>query len=448
MRADSSADDWDDFDDYIDDDHVDEDEAADDTATEEVVQGEGETPTRRESFAAWRKSRPFWPGLLVTLSGIIMLAPAYFTIQISDLLVMISTISGVSTLLIGALLIMFGLGMWLQPAAVVYLGVLSILVALVALPASNIGGFVVGTLTGIVGGSLAIAWENAERKPRSKRKENHVQPVVAALVCIGVCALSLADVRTVYAQETPPAPENEQALVDPGIEVFLPPLPEFALPELALPTLSLPEIPPPPEIPVPQLPPPPNLSIPNSLTVPGVGEVISPPTEVVPPPGKPTPSADASIVTADSVSILGNVRVTLEDIQVAGVPKRALVLSGDRLVANNLTLGIPGPNSTGVLSTGPVTTTVSNGPVRVIATGLSATPAVSATPTVPVAINLGGTVGTVLDQLGIPTANPVPQINVPDAVMNEISLRNVTLEMVSLYGMNFNAPAVRLSVGR
>ena len=137
MRADSSADDWDDFDDYIDDDHVDEDEAADDTATEEVVQGEGETPTRRESFATWRKSRPFWPGLLVILSGIIMLAPAYFTIQISDLLVMISTISGVSTLLIGALLIMFGLGMWLQPAAVVYLGVLSILVALVALPASS-----------------------------------------------------------------------------------------------------------------------------------------------------------------------------------------------------------------------------------------------------------------------------------------------------------------------
>ena len=118
------------------------------------------------------------------------------------------------------------------------------------------------------------------------------------------------------------------------------------------------------------------------------------------------------------------------------------------MVANNLTLGIPGPNAKGLLSTGPVTTTVSNGPVRVIATGLSATPAVSATPTLPVAINLGGTVGTVLDQLGIPTANPVPQVNVPDAVMNEISLRNVTLEMVSLYGMSFNAPAVRLSVGR
>ena len=437
MRADSSADDWDDLDAFIGDD-----EAQREASAEAVVQDEEETPTRREAFAAWRKSRPFWPGLLVIISGIIMLAPAYFTIQISDLLVMISTISGVSTLLIGALLIMFGLGMWLQPAAVVYLGVLSILVALVALPTSNIGGFVVGTLTGIVGGSLAIAWENVERKPRSKRKENHVQAMVTALVCVGVCALSLADVRTVYAQETPPASESEQAHVGPGIEALIPPLPDLAVPELALPTLSLPEIAPP--VPLP----PPHLPIPDSLTVPGVGEVISPATEVVPPPGKPTPSAGTSIVTADSVSILGNVRVTLEDIQVAGAPKRALILTGDRLVANNLTLGIPGPNAKGLLSTGPVTTTVSNGPVRVIATGLSATPAVSATPTLPVAINLGGTVGTVLDQLGIPTANPVPQVNVPDAVMNEISLRNVTLEMVSLYGMSFNAPAVRLSVGR
>ena len=46
----------------------------------------------RERFATWRKQRPFLPGLLVVLSGVVMLAPAYFTIRVSDLLVMLSLI--------------------------------------------------------------------------------------------------------------------------------------------------------------------------------------------------------------------------------------------------------------------------------------------------------------------------------------------------------------------
>ena len=63
-----------------------------------------------DRFKAWRGGRPFIPGLLLILSGVVIAFPAYFTVQISDLLVMISTVSGVSTLLIGALLVMFGLG--------------------------------------------------------------------------------------------------------------------------------------------------------------------------------------------------------------------------------------------------------------------------------------------------------------------------------------------------
>lgn len=113
-------------------------------------------------FKAWRRERPFIPGLLLILSGIIIAMPAYFTVQISDLLVMISTVSGVSTLLIGALLVMFGLGAWCRPATATYLGVLGIIVAVIALPASNLGGFLVGSLLGIVGGALTLAWEPSD----------------------------------------------------------------------------------------------------------------------------------------------------------------------------------------------------------------------------------------------------------------------------------------------
>lgn len=110
-------------------------------------------------FRAWRGGRPFIPGLLLILSGIVIATPAYFTVHISDLLVMISTVSGVSTLLIGALLVMFGLGAWFRPATSTYLGVLGIIVAVIALPTSNLGGFLIGTLLGIIGGALTLAWE-------------------------------------------------------------------------------------------------------------------------------------------------------------------------------------------------------------------------------------------------------------------------------------------------
>ena len=102
------------------------------------------------------------------MSGIIIAAPAYITIRISDLLVMISTISGVSTLLIGVLLAMFGLGAWFQPATSNYVGVLGIIVAIIALPTSNLGGFIIGSLLGIIGGAFTFAWQPGEQKRRTK----------------------------------------------------------------------------------------------------------------------------------------------------------------------------------------------------------------------------------------------------------------------------------------
>lgn len=111
---------------------------------------------------AWRAGRPFIPGLLLILSGIVIATPAYFTVHISDLLVMISTVSGVSTLLIGALLVMFGLGAWFRPATSTYLGVLGIIVAVIALPTSNLGGFLIGSVLGIIGGALTLAWEPSD----------------------------------------------------------------------------------------------------------------------------------------------------------------------------------------------------------------------------------------------------------------------------------------------
>lgn len=154
---------------------------------------------RLARFAEWRRNRPFVPGLLVLLSGVVIMTPAYLTLRISDLLVMISTLSGVSTLFLGVAQIMFALGIWLKPATAPYLGVFAILVSLVALPASNIGGFLLGSLLGIFGGAFALAWESGEpgeRKPKKSRGEGkekdggsgggYSATVAALLVAVGI----------------------------------------------------------------------------------------------------------------------------------------------------------------------------------------------------------------------------------------------------------------------
>lgn len=147
---------------------------------------------RLARFAEWRRNRPFVPGLLVLLSGVVIMTPAYLTLRISDLLVMISTLSGVSTLFLGAAQIMFALGIWLKPATAPYLGVFAILASLVALPASNIGGFLLGSLLGIFGGAFALAWEPGERKPKMARGEDggsgggYSATVAALLVAVGI----------------------------------------------------------------------------------------------------------------------------------------------------------------------------------------------------------------------------------------------------------------------
>lgn len=408
------------------------------------------TPAR-ERFKAWRKQRPFLPGLLVILSGVVMLAPAYFTIRVSDLLVMIATISGVSTLLIGAALIMFGIGMWLQPFAAPYLGVMSILVAIIALPTSNIGGFLVGSLLGIVGGALGLAWEDRDPKPggkhtRSGKREQappaadegessrrggstkidlsllrNAKSVAIVLAGAGLLVVNLGEEPAVSAQEA--APQQPQIPA-------LPPLPTPQLPSLPNP-LDI-QVPPAPQLPSAQAPQPEESR--DLLTYPELE-----PTRTIAP-------QNLSTVTADNVAITGNVRATMGMVTIGDVPTRTLILTGDSLTARNLSLEVPGFSARGMLTTGQVETKVSDGPVTVVATGLTATPVVAGVPTVPVTVDLRGSLGDVLAQLGVPDARPVPNVPVPNFVMDRIALGNVSMQMVSLDGLHLHAPAVQLKV--
>jgi hypothetical protein len=123
--------------------------------------------------ADWRRDRPFWAGVLLIVAGAeLLLIPLP---EHSLGLIMHVGTGGVLGILIGALLIACALLLWFQPEHRAFYSVVAVLLAIAALVASNLGGFIAGTILGVVGGSLGFAWtpagesgaddEDAQRRP-------------------------------------------------------------------------------------------------------------------------------------------------------------------------------------------------------------------------------------------------------------------------------------------
>ncbi|MFE2942657.1 DUF6114 domain-containing protein [Streptomyces sp. NPDC059255] len=112
----------------------------------------------RLRFRAWRGTRPFWAGLFTLLSGLPIAYFPYAEVKIGALTLAMATTAGAGSLIIGVLLVTLGLTMWFHAIVRVFAGVATILLALVSLPVSNLGGFVVGFLLALLGGALSISW--------------------------------------------------------------------------------------------------------------------------------------------------------------------------------------------------------------------------------------------------------------------------------------------------
>ncbi|KAF4409273.1 MULTISPECIES: DUF6114 domain-containing protein [Streptomyces] len=112
----------------------------------------------RLRFRAWRGSRPFWAGLLTLLGGVPIAYFPYANLTVGQLTIRMATTAGAGSLVIGVLLMVLGLTMWYQSVARVFAGVAAIMLAIVSLVVSNIGGFLMGFLLALVGGGLAISW--------------------------------------------------------------------------------------------------------------------------------------------------------------------------------------------------------------------------------------------------------------------------------------------------
>ncbi|MFE2144602.1 DUF6114 domain-containing protein [Streptomyces sp. NPDC059456] len=126
----------------------------------------------------WRRGRPFWGGLFAVLAGAEICA-----LPLAPLKVMLQQgIAGIPSVLMGIVMIVLGLTAWFSPAQRSLAGVLTTLVATAALVLSNLGGFLIGTLLGILGGGLMFAWQPhaAARPPAAPHAPAPQAPVPQA----------------------------------------------------------------------------------------------------------------------------------------------------------------------------------------------------------------------------------------------------------------------------
>lgn len=144
-------------------------------SAETPVQKAGHFTRARLRFRDWRGSRPFWAGLFTLLGGVPIAYFPYATLKLGSMSLAMATTAGAGSLIIGVLLVTLGLTMWFQQATRVFAGVAAIVLGLVSLVVSNIGGFIVGFVLSLIGGALSVSWMPSDAsadgaKPKRSRK--------------------------------------------------------------------------------------------------------------------------------------------------------------------------------------------------------------------------------------------------------------------------------------
>ena len=142
--------------------------------------------SRLAAFRRWRRTRPFWGGFLLLLAGIELLVIPLSGILVHGAikLVVYIGIGGVFGVLLGVLLIACGLLLWLNPAHRTFYAIAGVLLAVLSFIASNLGGFFIGMLLGIIGGSMGFGWTPSADQParRPVNPPRHGGRVMAAAV--------------------------------------------------------------------------------------------------------------------------------------------------------------------------------------------------------------------------------------------------------------------------
>ncbi|MFE9422790.1 DUF6114 domain-containing protein [Kitasatospora sp. NPDC006697] len=129
-------------------------------------------------FTNWRRSRPFWGGLLAVIAGVPILYFPYAHMKLGSLTVAMSTTAGAGSLVIGVLLMVLGISAWYQPASRIFCGVGVTILTLISIPVSNLGGFLLGLIPGLIAGGLLCAWTPLTADQLNAKAEQEAEQAV------------------------------------------------------------------------------------------------------------------------------------------------------------------------------------------------------------------------------------------------------------------------------
>ncbi|MFD9035288.1 DUF6114 domain-containing protein [Streptomyces sp. NPDC059567] len=121
------------------------------------------------TFRRWRHRRPFGAGLAVALGG----AEILFTQQASISVILTAGADSLVGYVLPVIMILSGVLIVLNPRQRLFYSIVAVLASLGTWVTSNLGGFFVGMLLGLVGSSLAFGWlpDQPRRRWRRAKKQ-------------------------------------------------------------------------------------------------------------------------------------------------------------------------------------------------------------------------------------------------------------------------------------
>ncbi|MFK4101140.1 DUF6114 domain-containing protein [Streptomyces sp. NPDC019531] len=128
--------------------------------------GEQQSVGGQDGFTRWVYGRPFWGGLWLTLGGALTL----LTMKASLKVVLHVGMQGLAGYLLPTLMIVLGLLILFSPAQRLFYSIVGVLLSLGTWVTSNMGGFMIGLLLGVVGSCLTFGWM-PDQDPHVSRRE-------------------------------------------------------------------------------------------------------------------------------------------------------------------------------------------------------------------------------------------------------------------------------------
>ncbi|MFE9411985.1 DUF6114 domain-containing protein [Streptomyces sp. NPDC006704] len=144
----------------------------------------------RSALRAWRRTRPFWAGLLLVLGGLELLL-----VPLAPLTILVSLgLGGIAAIGIGIALVVAGLFLWLLPHTRHYVSINALILSVLSFAATNLGGFLAGMALGVAGSAMGFGWtannETAPTRrgtnPRTRHTSQRTQRTLAAALPVAL----------------------------------------------------------------------------------------------------------------------------------------------------------------------------------------------------------------------------------------------------------------------